>query len=167
MEIADLLSLSGVSDDLKAGSKKQALQELSAVAAAQLAEKERTILDLLLARERLGSTGVGGGVAIPHARLEGLAKPSGLFARLREPIEFDAVDGQPVDLIFLLLAPETEGSDHLEGAGAGLAPAAGSSRLRALARGGQRGGALRRPHRSGGQRADVSACRPPRHPLTP
>ena len=114
MEIADLLSLSGVSDGLKAGSKKQALQELSALAAAQLAEKERTILNLLLARERLGSTGVGGGVAIPHARLEGLAKPSGVFARLREPIEFDAVDGHPVDLIFLLLAPETEGSDHLK-----------------------------------------------------
>ena len=95
MEIADLLSVSGVSDGLKAGSKKQALQELSAIAAAQTAQKERTVLDLLLARERLGSTGVGAGVAIPHAKLAGLSKPSAVFARLREPIEFDAVDGRP------------------------------------------------------------------------
>ena len=114
MEIADLLSLSGVSDGLKAGSKKQALQELSAIAAAETAQEERTVLDLLLARERLGSTGVGGGVAIPHAKLAELTKTSGVFARLREPIEFDAVDGRPVDLIFLLLAPESAGSDHLK-----------------------------------------------------
>ena len=114
MEIADLLSVSGVSDGLKAGSKKQALQELSAIAAAQTAQKERTVLDLLLARERLGSTGVGAGVAIPHAKLAGLSKPSAVFARLREPIEFDAVDGRPVDLIFLLLAPDSAGSDHLK-----------------------------------------------------
>ena len=114
MEIADLLRLSAVSDGLKAGSKKQALQELSAIAATETALKERAVLDLLLARERLGSTGVGAGVAIPHAKLAGLSKPSGLFARLREPIEFDAVDGRPVDLIFLLLAPESAGSDHLK-----------------------------------------------------
>ena len=114
MEIADLLSLGGVSDTLKAGSKKQALQELSAIAAAQTEQKKRSVLDLLLARERLGSTGVGAGVAIPHAKLAGLSKPSGVFARLREPIEFDAVDGRPVDLIFLLLAPDSEGSEHLK-----------------------------------------------------
>ena len=114
MEIADLLSLGSVSDGLKAGSKKQALQELSAIAAAETAQKERAVLDLLLARERLGSTGVGGGVAIPHAKLDGLSKPSAVFARLRDPIEFDAVDENPVDLIFLLLAPESAGSDHLK-----------------------------------------------------
>lgn len=114
MEIADLLSLGSVSDGLKAGSKKQALLELSAIAGAQTAQDERSVLDLLLARERLGSTGVGAGVAIPHAKLEGLAKPSGVFARLREPIEFDAVDGRPVDLIFLLLAPDSAGADHLK-----------------------------------------------------
>ena len=114
MEIADLLSVSGVSDGLKAGSKKQALQELSALAAAQTAQKERTVLDLLLARERLGSTGVGAGVAIPHAKLEGLSKALGGVRPLREPIEFDAVDGRPVDLIFLLLAPDSAGSDHLK-----------------------------------------------------
>ncbi len=114
MEIADLLSLSGVVDELKAGSKKQALQELSAIAAAQTEQEERTVLDLLLARERLGSTGVGAGIAIPHGKIAGLPRLSAVFARLREPIEFDAVDGKPVDLIFLMLAPESAGSDHLK-----------------------------------------------------
>ena len=114
MEIADLLSLSGVSDGLRAGSKKQALQELSAIAAAQTALDERSILDILLARERLGSTGVGAGIAIPHGKLTDLTQISAVFARLREPIEFDAVDGRPVDLIFLLLAPDSAGSDHLK-----------------------------------------------------
>jgi len=114
MEIADLLSLSAVLDDVRAGSKKQALQELSAVAAAQTGQEERTVLDLLLARERLGSTGVGAGIAIPHAKLAGLTQLSAVFARFREPIEFDAVDGRPVDLVFLLLAPDAAGSDHLK-----------------------------------------------------
>ena len=114
MEIADLLSLSGVLDDVRAGSKKQALQELSAIAAAQTEQEERAVLDLLLARERLGSTGVGAGVAIPHGKLAGLTRISAVFARLREPIDYDAVDGKPVDLIFLLLAPDSAGSDHLK-----------------------------------------------------
>ena len=114
MEIADLLPLSGVLDDVKAGSKKQALQELSVVAAAQTAQEQRTVLDLLLARERLGSTGVGAGIAIPHGKLDGLTQIAAVFARLREPIEFDSVDGRPVDLIFLLLAPDSAGSDHLK-----------------------------------------------------
>ncbi len=114
MEIANLLSLSGVLDDVRAGSKKQALQELSAIAAAQTEQEERSVLDMLLARERLGSTGVGAGVAIPHAKLAGLTQIAAVFARLREPIEFDAVDGKPVDLIFLLLAPDSAGSDHLK-----------------------------------------------------
>ena len=114
MKIADLLSLSGVSDGLKAGSKKQALQELSAIAAGQTAQDERAILDILLARERLGSTGVGAGIAIPHGKIADLSQISAVFARLREPIEFDAVDGRPVDLIFLLLAPDSAGSDHLK-----------------------------------------------------
>ena len=114
MEIADLLSLSGVLDGVKATSKKQALQELSAIAAERTAQDERAVLDLLLARERLGSTGVGAGVAIPHGKLSGLPQLSAAFARLREPIEFDAVDERPVDLIFLLLAPEQAGSEHLK-----------------------------------------------------
>ncbi len=114
MEIADLLSLDDVVDSLKAGSKKQALQELSAIAAARTTKDERTILDLLLARERLGSTGVGAGIAIPHGKLDDLPQVSAVFARLREPIEFDAIDERPVDLVFLLLAPEQAGSDHLK-----------------------------------------------------
>ena len=114
MEIADLLSLDDVVDGLKAGSKKQALQELSAIAAARTTKDERTILDLLLARERLGSTGVGAGIAIPHGKLDDLPQVSAVFARLREPIEFDAIDERPVDLVFLLLAPEQAGSDHLK-----------------------------------------------------
>ena len=114
MEIADLLSLSGVVDGLKAGSKKQLLQELSAMAAARTAQEEHAVLDVLLARERLGSTGVGAGVAIPHGKLAGVVRPSALFARLREPIEFDAIDEQPVDLVFLLLMPDSAGADHLK-----------------------------------------------------
>ena len=114
MEIADLLSLGDVVDGLKAGSKKQALQELAAIAAARTAQDERTVLDILLARERLGSTGVGAGVAIPHGKIAGLARPAAVFARLREPIEFDAIDERPVDLVMLLLAPDSGGADHLK-----------------------------------------------------
>ncbi len=95
-------------------SKKQALQELASHAAEITGLHERTIFDVLLARERLGSTGVGNGIAIPHGKLADLDKPYGLFARLAEPIDFDAVDDQPVDLVFLLLAPESAGADHLK-----------------------------------------------------
>ena len=152
MEIADLLSLDGVADALKAASKKQALQELSAIAAAQTAQDEKAILDVLLARERLGSTGVGRGVAIPHGKLAGLARISAVFARLREPIDFDAVDGRPVDLDLSAACAGYRRVGPFEGAGAGLAPAARRARLRPPARGGQRGGALRRPHRCVGHR---------------
>lgn len=114
MEIADLLSLQGVVDDLKAGSKKQALQELSTVAAALTDLHERMVFEVLLERERLGSTGVGAGVAIPHGKLAGLDHLTAVFARLHEPIEFEAIDERPVDLIFLLLAPESAGADHLK-----------------------------------------------------
>ncbi len=99
---------------LKAKSKKQVLQELAAHAARLTGLPERDIFDTLLQRERLGSTGVGHGIAIPHGKLAGLPHITGLFARLEEPIDFDAVDGQPVDLIFLLLAPEGAGADHLK-----------------------------------------------------
>ena len=75
---------------------------------------EREIFDVLLERERLGTTGVGGGIAIPHGRLTGIDHMYGLFARLDDPVEFDAIDDQPVDLIFLLLAPEGAGADHLK-----------------------------------------------------
>ncbi|MEK9967964.1 MAG: PTS IIA-like nitrogen regulatory protein PtsN [Ferrovibrio sp.] len=114
MEIFQLLSPDGVIANLKANSKKQALQELSARAAKITGQHERAIFDTLLERERLGTTGVGNGIAIPHGRLPGLDKLYGLFARVERPIDFDSIDEMPVDLIFLLLAPESAGADHLK-----------------------------------------------------
>jgi PTS system nitrogen regulatory IIA component len=99
---------------LKATSKKQALQELARRAAELTGEQERAIFDVLLERERLGTTGVGDGVAIPHGKLPNLRRLVGVFARLERPIDFEAIDEQPVDLIFLLLAPGTAGADHLK-----------------------------------------------------
>ncbi len=114
MEFAELLNPEAVSAPLKAGSKKQALQELAHLAADLTGLKERLIFDTLLERERLGTTGVGSGIAIPHGKLSDLEELLGVFARLEKPVDFDAVDEQPVDLIFLLLAPESAGADHLK-----------------------------------------------------
>ena len=114
MEIADLLNPDSVVSGLKVTSKKQALQELARLAAGLTELRERLIFDTLLERERLGTTGVGHGIAIPHGKLADLDHLQGLFVRLAEPIDFDAVDDQPVDLIFLLLAPESAGADHLK-----------------------------------------------------
>jgi PTS system nitrogen regulatory IIA component len=114
MEISDLVTPRAVVASLKATSKKQALQELARRAAELTGEHERAIFDVLLERERLGTTGVGDGVAIPHGKLPNLKKLIGLFARLERPIDFEAIDEQPVDLIFLLLAPGTAGADHLK-----------------------------------------------------
>jgi len=114
MEINDLITPKSVIANLRVTSKKQALQELARAAAALTGEQERAIFDVLLERERLGTTGVGAGVAIPHGKLSGLKHLYGLFARLETPIDFESVDEQPVDLIFLLLAPESAGADHLK-----------------------------------------------------
>lgn len=114
MEISDLVSLEAIIPHLKASSKKQALQELADHAAEIVGQQERAIFDVLLERERLGTTGVGQGVAIPHGRLPNLDRLYGFFAHLDTPIDFDAIDEQPVDLIFLLLAPESAGADHLK-----------------------------------------------------
>ena len=114
MEISDLLKSENVYVSLRATSKKQALQELARRAAGITDLDERTIFDVLLERERLGTTGVGKGIAIPHGKLVDLGRLYGLFARLEQPVDFDSVDDQPVDLIFLLLAPETAGADHLK-----------------------------------------------------
>ena len=114
MEIVDLIEAGAVVSNLKATSKKQALQELAKRSAAITGLSERTIFDVLLERERLGTTGVGNGVAIPHGKLADIKKLHGLFARLDTPIDFDAIDEQPVDLIFLLLAPVEAGADHLK-----------------------------------------------------
>jgi len=114
MEISDLVTPAAVVAALKATSKKQALQELARRASELTGEPERAIFDVLLERERLGTTGVGDGVAIPHGKLPNLKKLLGVFARLERPIDFEAIDEQPVDLIFLLLAPGTAGADHLK-----------------------------------------------------
>jgi len=114
MEISDLLAPDAVVPALKAQSKKQLLQELAERAAKLTGLPERRIFDTLTERERLGTTGMGQGIAIPHGRLAGLPKIVGLFARLETAIAYDAVDGQPVDLVFLLLAPEGAGADHLK-----------------------------------------------------
>ncbi|MFZ0695142.1 MAG: PTS IIA-like nitrogen regulatory protein PtsN [Alphaproteobacteria bacterium] len=114
MEINELITPECVVSHLKATSKKQALQELSKKMAEISGRSEREIFDVLLERERLGTTGVGMGIAIPHGKLPGLDRLYALFAKLERPIEFDSIDEQPVDLIFLLLAPETAGADHLK-----------------------------------------------------
>jgi PTS system nitrogen regulatory IIA component len=114
MPLSDLLAAKAIFPSLKANSKKQAIQELSAKAAELTGRDAREIFETLLQRERLGSTGVGNGVAIPHGKMPKLDKLVGLFARMAKPIDFEALDGEPVDLIFLLLAPEAAGADHLK-----------------------------------------------------
>ena len=114
MPLLDFLSPEAVAPSLKANSKKQALQELAAHAARLTGRDEREIFDTLLQRERLGSTGIGEGIAIPHGKLPKLDHLFGLFARLEKPIDFEALDGEPVDMLFLLLAPEGAGADHLK-----------------------------------------------------
>jgi PTS system nitrogen regulatory IIA component len=115
VEIADLLSgPDAVLASVKASGKKALLAELAAKAAQVYQLDERRLFDRLLERERLGSTGIGGGVAIPHGRMPGLDKPMGLFARLGHPVDFDSIDERPVDIVFLLLAPEGAGADHLK-----------------------------------------------------
>jgi nitrogen PTS system EIIA component len=114
MEIADLLTPASVIANLRAANKRQALQELAKRAAPLTERHERAIFDVLLERERLGTTGIGMGTAIPHGRLPDLPRLYGLFARLEKPIDFEAIDNQPVDLIFLLLTPDSAGADHLK-----------------------------------------------------
>ena len=114
MEITEILKPDSVFANLKAGSKKQALQELAQYAAKLTGAQERAIFDVLLERERLGTTGVGNGIAIPHGKLAQLEKLQGMFVRLEVPVDFESIDDQPVDLIFLLLAPEEAGADHLK-----------------------------------------------------
>ena len=114
MALADLIPSGGVCVDLGASSRKQALQGMAEAAAEQTGLPARAIFDAVLQRERLGSTGVGQGVAIPHARLPGINEVVGIFARLRTPVDFESIDGRPADLIFMLLAPEDAGAEHLK-----------------------------------------------------
>lgn len=114
MLLHDLIEPNAILPSLKVSTRKQALQELSERAAEVSGLPAREIFDALLQRERLGSTGVGGGIAIPHGKLPRVDRMIGLFARLERPIDYEALDGEPVDLIFLLLAPESAGADHLK-----------------------------------------------------
>lgn len=114
MALNDIVALNAVIPALKVNGKKQAIQEIAARAAELSGLSERTIFESLLQREKLGSTGIGHGIAIPHGKLPKLDRLFGLFARLERPIDFESLDGQPVDLIFLLLAPEGAGADHLK-----------------------------------------------------
>ena len=114
MEISELLDENSVIANLKATSKKQALQKLAEEVHRVAGLDERAVFDVRMEREKLGTTGVGNGIAIPHGKLPGLERLYGMFARVTPAIDFQAIDGNPVDLIFLLLAPESAGADHLK-----------------------------------------------------
>ncbi|MCO6049448.1 PTS IIA-like nitrogen regulatory protein PtsN [Mesorhizobium sp. RP14(2022)] len=114
MDLTDLIEVPAILPALKAQTKKQLLQLLAERAATETGLPEREIFETILQRERLGSTGVGNGIAIPHGKMAGVKRITGVFARLENPVDFDALDDQPVDLVFLLLAPEGAGADHLK-----------------------------------------------------
>ena len=114
MEIIDFLNAECVLSLVNTTSKKQTLQELAKHASKIIGHNDRVIFNILLERERLGSTGIGRGIAIPHGKIPELNRVYGVFAKLEQPIEFDAIDGQTVDMMFLLLAPENAGADHLK-----------------------------------------------------
>src|ERR1700694_1161408 len=105
MKISDLLSPTDVMIDVRASNKRLLLQEFAAKAAVSLGLRGDQVAPFLRKREELGSTGIGHGVAIPHARLPDLQRPYGLLAKLKQPLEFDAIDGQAVDIVFVLLLP--------------------------------------------------------------
>ena len=113
-DINEILSLAAVDDDLVAANKKALFQQLGAAAAKLTGVPAKDIVACLAAREKIGSTGFGGGTAIPHGKMEGLPHVVGYFARLSQPLDFQAIDGMPVDLVFLLLSPPDAGADHLK-----------------------------------------------------
>jgi PTS system nitrogen regulatory IIA component len=114
LEIAELVTPRSVIAQLRAPTKRQVLQELARRAGTMTGIADRRIYDALAERERLGTTGIGTGVAIPHCRLAELTRLYGLFARLERPIPYDAIDDEPVDLVFVLLAPQDAGAEHLK-----------------------------------------------------
>lgn len=115
MQLIDLLTPDNMASHVQAGSKKRALEIVSEeLAREQTQAGSRQILEGLCAREKLGSTGLGHGVAIPHARMEGLDQPAGVMIRLPDPVDFDAADREPVDLIFALVVPEAATEEHLQ-----------------------------------------------------
>ena len=114
MQLSDFLAFEAVRVDRSAGNKRQLLNQLAQLSAARLSMDPSAIADSIAERERLGSTGFGGGVAIPHGKLDGLERVYALVTRLVAPIDYKAVDGQPVDLVFLLLSPPDAGAEHLK-----------------------------------------------------
>lgn len=114
MQIGELLDRNAIALRVSAANKRQALALIAEIAARNLGVEAADVLDALAEREQAGSTGVGHGVAAPHARLEGLERMRGVFVRLDQPVAFEAVDEQPVDLIFALFAPIDAGSEHLQ-----------------------------------------------------
>lgn len=114
MELSNLINLETIYPNMKASSKKQLLQELGTIVKDKIGKPIYEIASVLMERERLGSTGVGHGVAIPHGRFSELDQICGVFVKLDKPVNYDSIDDQPVDLIFLLLAPEEAGADHLK-----------------------------------------------------
>ncbi len=113
MNIADLISKESILDNLQVNSKRELISELSQIVAQKAELDSRVVFDSVWERENLGSTGYGDGIAFPHARIEGLNKVCCLFARISEAIDFDSIDGKPVDLVFILISPENSGADHL------------------------------------------------------
>ena len=114
MQLSEFLDFDAIKTSLPGGNKRSLLQQLANLAGQRLGLESATILAGLAEREQLGSTGFGQGVAIPHGKIEGLNRIYGLFARLGEPVEFKAIDGKPVDLVFLLLSPPDAGAEHLK-----------------------------------------------------
>lgn len=114
MQLSDFLDFDAIKTGLPGGNKRSLLQQLANAAGQRLGVEPAAILASLNEREQLGSTGFGQGVAIPHGKIEGLARIYGLFARLSEPLDYKAIDGRRVDLVFLLLSPPDAGADHLK-----------------------------------------------------
>jgi PTS system nitrogen regulatory IIA component len=114
IDLSELLTVESIDEDMAAANKKGLFQQLALVASRRLGLPAKTIAAALTEREKIGSTGFGAGVAIPHAKLDGLERVFGYFARLAAPIDFQAVDGLPVDLVFLILSPPDAGAEHLK-----------------------------------------------------
>jgi nitrogen PTS system EIIA component len=114
MQLSDFLDFDAIKTGLPGGNKRSLLQQLANLAAQRLGTDSAPILASLTEREQLGSTGFGQGVAIPHGKVEGLSRIYCLFTRLAEPVDYKAIDGRPIDLVFLLLSPPDAGADHLK-----------------------------------------------------
>jgi PTS system nitrogen regulatory IIA component len=114
MQLSEFLDFEAIKPALPGGSKRALLQQLAQLAGQRLGLDPQSILSSVVNREKLGSTGFGEGVALPHGKLDGIGHIYGLFVRLSEPVDYKAIDGEPVDLVFLLLSPPDSGAEHLK-----------------------------------------------------